>query len=64
MALTALLTAARLFAQDDHPDHSDMSGGGMVDMNPVAMYLMNLASGTSVNPAAWPMPMLTTHYGS
>ncbi|MGD1091234.1 MAG: hypothetical protein ABSB35_04475 [Bryobacteraceae bacterium] len=64
MALTALLTAARLFAQDDHPDHSDMSGGGMVDMNPAAMYLMNLASGTSVNPAAWPMPMLTTHYGS
>ena len=36
----------------------------MVDMNPAGMYLMNLASGTSVNAAAWPMPMLMTHFGS
>jgi hypothetical protein len=64
MASIALFAAARLFAQDDHPDHSRMAGGSMVDMNPAAMYLMNLASGTSVNPASWPMPMLTTHYGS
>src|SRR5579872_4247753 len=41
-----------------------MAAGGMGEMNPAAMYLMDLASGTSVNPAAWPMPMLMTHYGS
>jgi len=25
---------------------------------PPAMYLMSLASGTSLNPLAWPMPMI------
>lgn len=34
-----------------------------MDMNPAGMYLMDLASGTSQNPAAWPMPMITTHFG-
>jgi hypothetical protein len=41
-----------------------MSGGTMVDMNPAAMSLMNIASGTSQNPAAWEMPMLMAHLGS
>ena len=36
----------------------------MVDMTPASMYLMNNASGTSVNPASWPMPMIMTHFGS
>jgi hypothetical protein len=36
----------------------------MVEMNPASMYLMNLASGTSSNPASWPMPMVMTHFGS
>jgi hypothetical protein len=36
----------------------------MMDMNPASMYLMNLSSGTSENPAAWPMPMVMTHAGS
>jgi hypothetical protein len=36
----------------------------MVDMNTASMSLMNLASGTAVNPASWPMPMVTTHFGS
>jgi hypothetical protein len=36
----------------------------MPDMNASAMYLMNLASGTSENPASWPMPMLMTQFGS
>jgi len=37
---------------------------GMTDMNPASMSLMNLASGTSVNPASWPMPMLMMHFGN
>jgi len=28
------------------------------------MSLMNLASGTSVNPASWPMPMIMLHHGN
>jgi hypothetical protein len=36
----------------------------MVDMNPAAMSLMNLGSGTSLNPASWPMPMHMTHFGN
>jgi hypothetical protein len=35
-----------------------IAGMIMVDMNPASVYLLNLASGTSVNAAAWPMPML------
>src|ERR1700733_11968181 len=40
--------------QDD--PHAGNAGMNMVDMNPASTYLMNLASGTSVNAAAWPMP--------
>jgi hypothetical protein len=35
-----------------------------IDMNPAAMFLMNNMSGTAVNPAAWPMPMLMRPIGS
>jgi len=35
----------------------------MTDMNGASMFLMDLASGTSVNPVAWRMPMIMTHYG-
>jgi hypothetical protein len=38
-------------------------GMNMVDMNPASMALMDLASGTSANPAAWPMPMIMNHAG-
>jgi hypothetical protein len=41
-----------------------MPGMQMVDMNPAGMFLMNNMSGTAVNPAAWPMPMLTKPLGS
>jgi hypothetical protein len=40
------------------------SGMNMVEMNPAGMFLMDLASGTSQNPAAWPMPMIMTHFGT
>ena len=44
----------------------DMSGMdmNMMDMSPAGMFLMNLASGTSANPAAWPMPIMMAHFGS
>ena len=45
-------------------DHSSMPGMDMSNTNDAAMFLMNLSSGTSVNPAAWPMPMLTKPLGS
>lgn len=41
-----------------------MPGMNMGDMNMAGMYLMNLASGTSENPAAWPMPMIMTQFGN
>jgi hypothetical protein len=34
----------------------------MEDMNPASMFLMNLASGTSVNPSSWPMPTIMTDF--
>ena len=36
----------------------------MADMNPASMNLMNMASGTAVNPASTPAPMIMTHFGS
>ncbi len=39
------------------------SGHGM-QMNAAGMYMMNEASGTSHNPASWPMPMLMPRVGS
>src|SRR5579864_7587680 len=39
-------------------------GTGMVDMNSASMFLMNESSGTAMNPAAWPMPMLMVHFGN
>jgi hypothetical protein len=39
-------------------------GMNMVDMNAASMDLMNVASGTAVNPESWPMPMIMTHFGS
>jgi hypothetical protein len=38
--------------------------GQMTDMNPAGMSLMDLASGTSVNPPALPMPMLMRPFRS
>ena len=50
--------------QGSAPTPPAMRGMNMVEMNPAGMYLMNLASGTSSNPASWPMPMVMTHFGS
>jgi hypothetical protein len=36
----------------------------MGQMNPAGMSLMDVASGTAVNPAAWRMPMIMSHAGS
>jgi len=45
--------------------HMDMGmhGMNMVDMNQASMFLMNISSGTAVNPESWPMPMIMTHFG-
>lgn len=52
-------------------DHSAMSHGpgsmagmDMGGMNTAGMFLMGLSSGTAVNPAGWPMPMITKQFGS
>ena len=64
----AVLSFHRATAQseqnnDQHSEHS-MPKTSMADMNESRMFLMNLSSGTSVNPAAWPMPMIMTHFGN
>ncbi len=58
--LFVLIAEPRVCAQMEHEgmDHSGMQ------KNDAGMYLMNLASGTSMNPASWPMPMLMRSSGS
>lgn len=55
-----LALALPLIAQDEQSS----SGPGMADTNAAGLYLMNLASGTSLNPASWPMPMVMEHFGN
>jgi hypothetical protein len=63
-----MLATYRAAAQDEHTSHEHaghaMSGMNMVDMNSASMFLMKLASGTALNPASWPMPMVMTHFRS
>lgn len=54
--LTFSLIASALWAQQ--------GGMQMVDMNSSGMFLMNLSSGTSMNPLGWPMPMVMRPFGS
>ncbi len=51
------------YAQNTMPG-MNMSGSNMAGMNAAGMDLMNLSSGTSLNPDGWPMPMILTHFGS
>lgn len=43
---------------------TSIPGMNMVDMTPASMDFMTEASGTSVNPDSWPMPMIIRHAGS
>src|ERR1700737_4169959 len=46
-------------------DHSQMPGMQYaMDINEAGMLLMNQASGTSMNPKSWPMPMVMKKLGS
>ncbi len=64
----AALFESPVTAQDEPNDdqHSGpmASGMNMAEMNGASMFLVDLASGTSQNPAAWPMPMIMTPFGS
>ena len=60
-ALIALFSLPALTQEpmpEMHHEHMQMQ------MNPAGMYFMNMASGTSVNPTSWPMPMLMKRAGS
>ena len=64
--LAALATAAYCQTPQDGPQQPmDMPGmnHGM-KMNSAGMFLMNMASGTSINPESWNMPMLMPSIGS
>src|SRR5437016_1410831 len=51
-------------AQEDHADmHHGMQMNHM-QMNASGMFMMNMASGTGMNPLAWRMPMFMPRLGS
>src|SRR5260221_13354904 len=62
IAFTTLVTVLPAYAQEH--DHAAMGHMAHMDMNAAGMFLMNQASGTSMNPASWQMPMLMPHAGS
>src|SRR6516162_367086 len=63
-AFSTFSVAAQTSDPTDQDAHPGASGTGMVDMNAASMFLMSLGSGTSENPAGWPMPMIMTHVGN
>lgn len=60
--------ASRVTAHDAQDPQSTpdtaMPGMPMTGINSAAMFLMNLSSGTGINPIAWPMPMIMRPLGS
>jgi hypothetical protein len=62
--ISALFLIPGFAQQSETHGHSKMAGHDMasmddgMQMNESGMYLMNMASGTSMNPQSWPMPML------
>jgi hypothetical protein len=65
------ISVSAAFCQHDmsQMDHSQMAGMNMPGMNmptsnPAEKFLMGLSSGTAINPAAWPMPMLMKPLGT
>jgi hypothetical protein len=68
-ASVAVLGTAESAAQDkdDHapaPTQEAQSMSQPMQTNLAGMFLMNEASGTSMNPQSWPMPMLMPRFGS
>jgi hypothetical protein len=61
-ALAALVVVTAGAQEQNHDSMPGMNHG--MKMNEAGMYLMNLASGTSMNPQSWPMPMLMPRVGS
>jgi hypothetical protein len=63
----ALAMAGPIAAQHDHDSMAgmpgmNMPGMNMSGMNPAGMAVMDLASGTSQNPASAPLPMVMKHW--
>jgi hypothetical protein len=65
LPLAGILMPFLSFAQmPSMPDMANMPSMNMSTMNDAGMYLMNMSSGTSMNPAAWTMPMLMHPVGA
>src|SRR6516164_1623048 len=66
LLLSALCSTA--FAQmppmPNMPGMSGMAGMSHMNMNRAGMYLMNMSSGTAMNPYSWQMPMKMTEAGT
>jgi hypothetical protein len=63
-ALAALFLVTAEAQEHNHDSMPGMNQGMNMKTNEAGMYLMNLASGTSMNPQSWPMPMLMPKVGS
>jgi hypothetical protein len=62
---TGIVDAVELSKRDDHShDHGHQSDRSGLRFNRASSYLLNLSSGTSINPASWPMPMVMTQAGA
>jgi hypothetical protein len=66
-AMPAQKAGPQLSASGETSGDAGMQMTGMnqgMQMNEAGMYLMTMASGTSMNPQSWPMPMIMTRIGT
>jgi hypothetical protein len=62
--IVGAFVSANVYGQGDADGTHMHTGMQMGEMNAASMFLMDLSSGTAMNPQAWPMPMVMKSFGS
>ncbi|MGI8958508.1 MAG: hypothetical protein ACR2IV_01845 [Bryobacteraceae bacterium] len=62
--IAGALLSVNVYGQGDRNSAHMDTGMQMGEMNSASMFLMDLSSGTAMNPSAWPMPMVMKSFGS
>lgn len=62
-AILAMILTSSIWAQHDHHHHQQQQQEQDSSPNQATSYLFSFSSGTSLNPASWPMPMAMSKVG-
>lgn len=63
LAVSLIVLSVPLLAQTDHSQHAGHASMDETSLNPAGSFLMGQSSGTALQPASWPMPMIMNRVG-